>query len=108
MKDFVAYNSLNLLSKKARNVFRTYLVTYIQHMKPVETILSEKIEVDERWVLSDEWLSRINDYSHIPYQVPSSHDPSGWVDRPDFCGWCPLLCTHLPKKKKEVYFYTTI
>ena len=33
----------------------------------------------------------------FPFQVPSSHDPSGWVDWPEFCGWCPLVL--IPKKK---------
>ena len=29
----------------------------------------------------------------FPFQVQSSHDPSGWVDWPEFCGWCPLCVT---------------
>ena len=50
------YNSLKFHSKKARNVFLTYFFTYVQHMKLVEAILSEKIEVTERWGVSDVWL----------------------------------------------------
>ena len=50
------YNNLNFHSKNVRNTFRTYLFTSLQSMKPVETMLSEKFEVDERWVLSDVWL----------------------------------------------------
>ena len=50
------YNSLKFHSKKAWNVFLTYLFTYVQHMKLVEAILSEKIEVTERWGVSDVWL----------------------------------------------------
>jgi hypothetical protein len=44
------YNSLNFHSKNIRNVFRTYFITYVQSMKQVEAISSEKFEVTgERW-----------------------------------------------------------
>jgi len=42
------YKCLDFHSKNARDVFRTYSFTYVQIMKPVEVILREKFEMDER------------------------------------------------------------
>ena len=41
----------------------------------------------------------------FPFQVPSSHDPSGWVDWPEFCGWCPLSIVLIIKNKIEKKTY---
>jgi hypothetical protein len=53
------HNSLNFHSKNVQNVSRTYFFTYVQNIKQVEAILSEKFEVIELWGLSDVWLRDI-------------------------------------------------
>ena len=108
MKDFVAYNSLNFLSKKARNVFRTYLFTYIQHMKAVETILSEKIEVDERWVLSDEWLSSdqwLQPHFLSSTIIPRPLRPQGGLTGQIFVVGNPCCALICQKKKRSLFLY---
>ena len=77
------YNSLKFHSKKARNVFLTYFFTHVQNMKLVEAILSEKIEVTERWGVSDVWL---RDSSSQPVLTEPSESESvrlvrtGWYE----------------------------
>ena len=50
------YNSLKFHLKKAWNVFLTYFFYLCTTYEASEAILSEKIEVDKQWGLSDVWL----------------------------------------------------